>query len=186
MKKLAIAAMAVVLIMGLGAGSASAASSSSSSSLKAGTLGFNVGFGDSVFGNNGVVTISGKYFITSDLAIVGGVGSQFSSGDLDSDFSSLSGGARKYFRTDDFSPFVEGKFTYAHEKNTVDNNIDKTAFDLSFIFGGEYFLHRQFSIEAGVGVGFGTVSVKSPTSAPSQDYTYFGTRTVGVSANFYF
>ncbi len=183
MKKFAIIILALIAVSGFGAGSAFAAANS----LRAGSLGFNVGFGDSVLGNNGVVTITGKYFITNDLAIVGGVGSQYSSGDLDKDFTSVSAGARKYLRNDDFAPFIEGKFTYAHEKNTVTDNIDRTALDLSFIFGGEYFLHKQFSIEAGVGLGFGTAEIKQPaTAATSQDYTYFGTRTVGVSANFYF
>lgn len=184
MKKFVFIILALVVITGLGTGSAFAAANS----LRAGTLGFNVGFGDSVLGNNGVMTISGKYFITNDLAIVGGVGSQYSSGDLDKDFTSVSAGARKYFNTDDFAPFIEGKFTYAHEKNTLPgNNFDQTALDLSFIFGGEYFLHKQFSIEAGVGLGFGTAEIKPATGAgASQDYTYFGTRTVGVSANFYF
>jgi len=179
MKKMAIAAMVAVLIMGLGIGSASAASSSSS--LQAGSLGFNVGFGDSALGANGVVNVSGRYFIMNDMAIQAGVGLQTSSGDLDADYFSTSVGARKYFRTDDFAPFVEGKFSYVKEKVSA-KFVDTTTIDFSGNFGAEYFLHRQFSIEGSVGVGFGTVK----ENATSQDYTYFGTHTVGISANFYF
>ena len=177
MKKMAIAAMAAVLIMGLGVGSASAASSSSS--LQAGSLGFNVGFGDSALGNNGVINVSGRYFIMNDLAIQAGVGIQTSSGDVDAKFFGTSIGVRKYFRTDDFAPFVEGKFSYEQEKM---NGNDITTFGLAGNFGAEYFLHRQFSVEGSVGIGFGSVD----NSLPNQDYTYFGTHTVGISANFYF
>lgn len=184
MKKVIIIVAAVAVVMGLGIGSASAASGSNS--LKSGTLGFNVGFGDSVFGNIGVVTVSGKYFLQDNLALVAGFGVQESSGDFDDKFFSLSGGARYYLKTDDFSPFVEGKFSYEDENVNVNGSrLDQTALDFSAVVGAEYFLHRQFSIEGAVGLGFGTITVKNP-GLPDQDVTYFGTRTVGVSANFYF
>ena len=183
MKKIVIIAAAVAVIMGLGIGSASAAGSNS---LKSGTVGFNVGFGDSILGPTGVVTIGGKFFASDNLAIVGAFGFQESSGDLDDKFFSLSAGARYYLRTDDFSPFVEGRFTYEDENTNVTGvRTDRTAFDLSALIGAECFLHRQFSIEGAVGFGFGTITVKNP-GLPDQDVTYFGTRTVGVSANFYF
>jgi hypothetical protein len=184
MKKVVLIVAAAAVIMGLGIGSASAASGSNS--LKSGTVGFNVGFGDSVFGNVGVVTISGKYFFQDNFAIVAGVGVQESSGDLDAKFFSLSGGARYYLRTDDFSPFVEGKFSYEDENIDITGvRTDQTALDFAAVVGAEYFLHKQFSIEGAVGLGFGTITVKNP-GLPDQDVTYFGTRTVGVSANFYF
>jgi hypothetical protein len=179
MKKHAIVAIAVAMIMGLGIGSVSAADAASG--LKAGVFGFNVGYGDSALGNTGVITLSGKYLVLNDLAIVAGVGMQASSGDLDARYFSLSAGVRKYFRTDDFAPFLEGKFSYISE-NIDAKGIDSTMADFSANFGAEYFLHKQFSIEGSVGLGLGSVDNK----ITNQDYTYFGTHTVGVSANFYF
>ncbi|HTP04897.1 MAG TPA: hypothetical protein VMM54_07060, partial [Nitrospirota bacterium] len=62
------------------------------------------------------------------------------------------------------------------------DNIDRDTFDVSALFGAEYFLNRQFSIEGSVGLGFGSVN----DNISHNDYTYFGSRTVGISANFYF
>jgi hypothetical protein len=184
MQKVLVITLLLVMIAGPGASGAFAADGSTS--LKAGALGFNVGTGDSVFGDTGVVTISGKYFILGDLAIMAGVGIQSSSGDLDANYYSMSVGLRKYVKADSFAPFIEGKFSYVNEKFQVPGNTaDQTAFDFAAAVGGEYFLHKQFSIEGAVGLGFGTVTVKN-TGVPNQDYTYFGTRTMGLSANFYF
>jgi hypothetical protein len=88
---------------------------------------------------------------------------------------------RKYFKTDEFAPFIEGKFTYASEDIEI-KGVDRTTAEFAANFGAEYFLHKQFSIEGSVGLGFGTVNDKNS----GQDYTYFGTHTVGLSANFYF
>jgi hypothetical protein len=117
----------------------------------------------------------------NDLAVLAGFGVQGSTGDLDSNFFSISAGVRKYLSSDDFAPFVGGKFSYENEK--IDAlGIHKTAVDLLGVFGAEYFLHKQFSIEGSVGLGFGSVDDKNT----GKSYTSFGTRTVGVSANFYF
>ena len=181
MKKVVIIMAAVAMFTGAGIGSASAAANTSSS-LNAGAFGINVGFQDSSsIGGTGVIMISGKYLILNDLAVTAGFGIQASSGDLDADFFALSAGVRKYFRTDEFAPFIEGKFTYASEDIDI-IGVDKTTADFSANFGAEYFLHKQFSIEGSVGLGFGTVHDK----ISGQDYTYFGTHTVGLSANFYF
>ncbi len=187
MKKVIMILMAVAVITAAGVGSAFAAAAGSTS-LQSGTVGINVGFGDSVFGDVGVVTISGKFFMQDNLALIGGLGVQASSGDLDANFFGISGGARYYFRTDEFAPFVEGKLSYADEEvdvNATGNRIDHTAIDFAFLFGGEYFLQKHFSIEGSAGFGFGTETIRTP-GLPDQDVTYFGTRTVGVSANFYF
>jgi hypothetical protein len=177
MKKFLIIAIVLGLVMGLGIGSASAAGNS----LKAGTFGFNVGYGDSVFGDTGIITISAKYFGASDLAILAGIGVQGSTGDLDANYFGITAGVRKYLKVDDFSPFIEGKFSYATEEFDAEG-VDRDAFDVSARFGAEYFLHKQFSIEGSIGFGFGAVD----NNITNQDYTYFGTRSVGVSANFYF
>jgi hypothetical protein len=179
MKKFSIITIVAGMVVVLGIGSAFAAGTGTS--LKAGTFGFNVGVGDSSLGNTGVIMISGKYFIAGDVALIAGVGFQASSGDQDANFFGISAGVRKYLRIDEFAPFVEGKFSYLTE--TIDiNNIDKDTFDVSAVFGAEYFLHRQFSIEGSVGIGLGKVE----NNISNTDYTYFGSRTVGISANFYF
>ncbi|HTP05196.1 MAG TPA: hypothetical protein VMM54_08590 [Nitrospirota bacterium] len=181
MKKLLIVSIVAGMVMVLGIGSAFAAGTGTS--LKQGAFGFNVGYGNSVFGDTGVVTVSGKYFVAGDLALITGLGLQGSSGDVDADFFSISAGVRKYLKIDDFAPFLEGKLTYATEKFTgAAGNVHRDAFDVSAVFGAEYFLHRQFSIEGSIGFGIGTVDDKNA----NQDYTYIGTRTVGLSANFYF
>jgi hypothetical protein len=59
---------------------------------------------------------------------------------------------------------------------------DLNAIDLSAMFGAEYFVGAQFSLEGSVGIGFGQVS----NDLTNTDKTYFGTRSVGVKANFYF
>jgi hypothetical protein len=179
MKKFLIAAIISAMVMGLGIGSAFAVSTSTS--LNAGTFGFNVGYGDSIFGDTGVITISGKYFIANDLAVLAGIGVQGSSGDLDANYFGITAGVRKYLKMNDFAPFVEGKFSYATEEFDA-AGVDRDAFDVSARFGAEYFLHKQFSVEGSIGFGFGTVD----NNITNQDYTYFGTRSVGVSANFYF
>jgi hypothetical protein len=179
MKKLLIVLIVAGMVLALGNRSAFAAGTGTS--LKAGAFGFNVGFGDSSLGSTGVIMISGKYFLENDVALIAGVGFQASGGDQDANFFGFSAGVRKYLKIDEFAPFVEGRFSYMTE--TIDiNNIDRDIFDVSALFGAEYFLNRQFSIEGSVGLGFGSVN----DNISNNDYTYFGSRTVGVSANFYF
>ncbi len=179
MKKFIVVSIFVIMLAGLAAGRASAAAGLSS--LTAGAFGFNVGFGDSSLGTNGVITVSGKYLVLSDLAITAGVGLQASSGDLDARFFSTSVGVRKYFRTDDFAPFIEGRFSYVSERIDL-KGVDTNTADFSANFGAEYFLHKQFSVEGSVGVGLGRVDDKTT----DRDSSYIGTHTVGISANFYF
>ena len=179
MKKMLSLAMAVLSFTLIGANSASAAAGATS--LKAGALGLNVGFGDSALGANGVITVSGRYFLLNDLALQAGVGMQASSGDLDAKYFSTAICVRKYFTTEEFAPFVEGKFSYISE-NIALKGVDASTVELSGNFGAEYFLNRQFSIEGSVGVGLGRVDDK----ISNKDYTYLGTHTLGLSANFYF
>jgi len=62
----------------------------------------------------------------------------------------------------------------------VDGDTDTV--DISAGFGAEYFLHKQFSVEGSVGIGFGV----EDNNDTHDDDTYLGTRTIGVKANFYF
>ena len=183
MKRLMIVVVSLVLVMGL-VGSAMAANS-----LKAGSKAFTVGMGNSVYdvkaypetGSmfNDIVDLSGKYFVANNLALLAGFGLQSNSGDADASYFSFNVGARKYLKVADFTQFVEGKITYASVK--VDPSIvDVTVFDFGLAFGAEYFLGQQFSLEGSIGVGFGSID-----NAGVSD-TYFGTRTMGVHANFYF
>jgi len=178
MKKLVIVTVALLMIMGL-AGGASAASG-----LNSGSMAINVGMGNSVYGDIGVTRITGKYFMDRDIALLAGFGFQTSSGDYDSKFFSFQGGVRKYLKTDDLSTFAEGRITYEKEKINAPGflPVDVDVIDFSVAFGAEYFFGKQFSLEGSVGVGFGT----QDDNSTNEDITYFGTRTVGVSANFYF
>ncbi len=177
MKKLVIIAVALVMVMGM-IGNAFAAGSFSE-----GSKALSVGFGDSTFGETGVVMITGKYFIDRDMAVLAGFGLQTSSGDYDTDFFGFNIGARKYLRTDDLATFFQGKLSYEKVKVNAPGftAVNEKIIDISGGFGAEYFFSRQFSVEGSVGIGLGMVD-----EANNTDYTYLGTRTVGVSANFYF
>jgi hypothetical protein len=188
MKKIAIVAVVVVMMAGL-AGSAFAANS-----LAQGSKALSIGFGDSALNNvanptdaqprNPIVDISGRYFISKDTAITGGLGFQMNSGDLDGTYLSFNAGFRKYLKTDDFAPFVGGQFSYI----TYDADIngvkiaDYTAYEFSGLFGAEYFLSKAFSIEGSIGLALG----HGKNDQTNEDTTYFGTRNFGVRANFYF
>ena len=54
--------------------------------------------------------------------------------------------------------------------------------DLTVGFGAEYFLHKQFSVEGSIGIGFGV----EDDNDTHDDDIYLGTRSIGVRANFYF
>lgn len=175
MKKIIIVLLAAVIVAAAGVPAFAAGG------MSEGASGVNVGLGNSVFGDTGIVRISGKYFIARDLALLGGFGFQTSSGDYDTDVFSFQIGARKYLSTGDFAPFVGGRLTFEKIEITVPGlQEDVDVIDIMGEFGAEYFFSKQFSVEGSIGLGFGTVDLGVT------DYTYLGTRTVGVSANFYF
>ena len=191
MKRLFIIALALAMVSGIGVESASAVNS-----LQQGNLSLGVGMGDSVFSHktvpasnsivNDVVDINARYLITKDLALVGGFGLKIDGGDADATYFSFTAGVRKYLKTDDFAPFVGGQLTYADvtakEGDPSVKTADLSIIDFSVMFGAEYFIGRQFSLEGSVGLGFG----QTRDRLTDADDTYFGTRTVGVRANFYF
>ncbi len=154
-----------------------------------GTMGISVGMGDSVFSHkaipgapgtmiNDVVDINGRYFVQRDVAVTGGIGLQSDSGDASGTYFSLNAGARKYLNNEDLAPFVGGQFTYASV--SAKNQSSLSVFDIAALFGAEYSFSRQFSLEGAVGFGLGQAKAGGVTD------NYFGTRTVGVHANFYF
>jgi hypothetical protein len=171
MKKIAMVGATLALTMV--AGSALAANSMSS-----GTLGLNVPVAaTSTIPPNPL--ISGKYFVSKDMAILGGFGfsSGGPSGSTVTTFSLLAG-VRKYMKADDFAPFVGGVFEYTSTSGTPSSS----GMGLSVEAGAEYFLAKQFSVEGKV--GFGYISVDP--GAPAAKSSYFGTTTAGLSVNFYF
>lgn len=187
MRKLVIIAVIVVMAVSMGMGSAFAAND-----LQQGKMGVSVGMGDSVFAHktmpesngfvNDVVDINGRYFVARDLAITGGFGLQLDGSDAKGTYFSINGGVRKYLKVDDFAPFIGGQISLI--SNSVDSNNSITIIDLAAMFGAEYFLNKQFSLEGAVGVGLGTADVK--IAGNSSTDTYIGTRTLGVRANLYF
>ncbi len=176
MRKLIIVALSIVLIIGVGTGSASA----QQNSLKEGVIGISVGLGNSAIDADygRVIDVTGKYLISNDIALLAGIGFETHSGDVDGSYLGFTFGARKYLDTDDFVPFIEGKLSYI----TQDVEGDTDIIDISVGFGAEYFMHKQFSVEASVGIGFGV----EDDNANNIDDVYLGTRTIGVKANFYF
>ena len=175
MRKFVAVALSIVVVTGIGIGSALA-----QNSLMANKMGISVGLGDSTFGdtNGSIIDITGKYMIAADMALLAGFGFETHGGDADGSYLGLTIGARKYLNTDDFSLFIDGKLSYINQD--VDGDTD--TIDISAGFGAEYFLHKQFSVEGSVGIGFGV----EDNNDTHDDDVYFGTRTIGVKANFYF
>ena len=175
MRKLIVVALSVVIIMGIGIGNTSAQTSTMDRQI-----GISVGLGNSVFGDtdNSIIDITGRYRIAYDISLLAGFGFETHSGDADGSYFSISIGARKYLSTNDFAPFIDGKLSYV----TQDVDGDTDIIDLTVGFGAEYFLHKQFSVEGSIGIGFGV----EDDNDTHDDDIYFGTRTIGVRANFYF
>ena len=188
MKKIAIIAVVTVMMAGL-AGSAFAANS-----LNAGSKALSIGFGDSVLNhvasptdqnqNNPIVDISGRIFAAKDLAITAGLGFQMNSGDLEGTYLSFNFGIRKYFKTDDFAPFVGAQLSYItyDAELPAGEHVDFSAIEVAGLVGAEYFLGKQFSIEGSIGLAIG----KAEDDFNNHDTTYIGTKNLGVRANFYF
>jgi hypothetical protein len=180
MRKLVSVALSIVIVMGVGVGSALA-----QNSLMAGNMGISVGVGNSSFGdtNDSIINITGRYFVTDDIAVLGGFGFETHGGDADGSYWGISLGVRKYLDTGDFVLFVEGKLSYIEEDYEFAGvDLDTDTIDLSAGFGAEYFLHQRFSLEGSVGIGVGI----EDNNNTHDDDTYLGTRTIGVGANFYF
>ena len=174
MKK--IASVVATLALAISASGAYAANS-----LSKGTFGLNVGTGAIDRSTTRPVDdfgfiVNGKYFIQSDLAILGGFGFGARGGDTDKGTDvGLIVGARKYLHVADFAPFVGGRLTYT---STQDATVKTT--QIMGEAGAEYFLAKQFSFEGRAGFGY------ESTEAGGVKNTRFGTTTFGVGFNFYF
>jgi len=174
MKK--IASVVATLALALSASGAYAANS-----LSKGTWGLSVDTGFNVSPTTGLspdfgFIVNGKYFIQSDMAILGGFGFGARGGDTDKGTDvGLIVGARKYLHVADFAPFVGGRLTYT---STQDSTVKTT--QIMGEAGAEYFLAKQFSFEGRAGFGY------ESTEAGGVKNTRFGTATLGIGFNFYF
>ncbi len=169
MRRLVIVVLSIALILGIGIGTAAAATTS----LKQGTVGISVDV------NNDFV-LEGRYFLMDDLAVLGQFGFGIKGDDGKGTDIGLGVGIRKYLRQEDLAPFIGGSFFYS---STQDGDVK----DLSLlgIFGAEYFLHKQFSIEGNVGLGYSSEDTKN-AAGTTTTITNFGTQRFGLALNFYF
>ncbi len=170
MRRLITVVLAAALIFGIGIGTASAATNS----LKQGTVGLSVDV------NNDFI-LEGRFFVLNDLAILGQFGFGIKGEDGEGTDIGLGVGIRKYLRSEDLAPFVGGNIFYS---STEDGNVK----DLSILglFGAEYFLHKQFSVEGNVGFGYTSEETKNPVTGTKTTITNVGTARLGLSLNFYF
>lgn len=157
----------------------SGGSASSAHSLSAGNFGLNVTVAEQDPQGNVPVNplISGRYFISKDMAILGGFG--FLSGGPSSNTTTtlkLMAGARSYLKAESFAPFIGGRFAYTSTSGTPSSN----AWTINVEGGAEYFLAKQFSVEGQAEFGY------LSTESGGAKATYFGTSTARLSVNFYF
>jgi hypothetical protein len=168
MKGIALAGTTLVLIM------TTCSALAAENSLNTGTFGLNVD-------TYNHTTINGKYFIAKDMAVIGGLGLNLNSGANNGNDISFIAGVRKYLKTDDFSPFVGGRFEYSSTNNSNTSNWGLTA-----EAGAEYFIAKHFSLEGRVGFGYTSQDVKNPVTGVTTNSTVLGTTAFGLGANFYF
>jgi len=181
MKK--IASVVATLALAISASGAYAVNS-----LSKGTMGLNVGAGgfsnanlhDGTSEDQGFI-LTGRYFIQSDMAILGGFGLGIAGADAKGTDIGLIVGARKYLHVADFAPFVGGRLTYS---STNDSTVKTT--QLMVEGGAEYFLAKNFSFEGRAGFGYSSVDVGAGGPVAQGKTTNIGTSTFGISFNFYF
>ncbi len=169
MRRLIIVVLSIALIFGIGIGTAAAATTS----LKQGTAGISVDV------NNDFV-LEGRYFVMDDMAVLGQFGFGIKGDDGKGTDIGLGVGIRKYLRMEDLAPFVGGTIFYS---STQDGDVKD--FALLGIFGAEYFLYKQFSVEGSVGFGYSSEDTKN-AAGTTTTITNFGTQRFGLALNFYF
>jgi len=137
---------------------------------------------------NGDIEISGRYFLQSDLAILAGAGFSYASNNDSTTDYSLTAGIRKYIKKTDLAPFVGGVVSFRRNDIIVpsgggtDVESEKT-FAIDGVGGLEYFVAKQVSVEAQVGIGLSSIHNVDGTG---DDQTQFGTFSSGITVNFYF
>ena len=123
--------------------------------------------------------LGGRYFVTPDLAALAEFGFQaVSNGNSGTDFT-IGGGVRQYFtKRSDLLPFVEGTLIFISDYKSGAAGTTESGVEINAGVGLEYFLAKQVSIEAAVGMGLKTIS-------DGADVTTFGTTQSAVTVNFY-
>ena len=121
--------------------------------------------------------LGGRYFVTPDLAAVAEFGFQaVSNGNSGTDFT-IGGGVRQYLtKSSDLHSFVEGTLIFISDFNPG-NNSTESGVEINAGVGLEYFLAKQVSVEAVVGMSIKTIS-------GGDDVTTFGTTQSAVAVNF--
>jgi len=133
--------------------------------------------GDSVLLSEALDTrLKGKYFTSNTMAILFGVGLNLYGSDGDGTDMSLMGGVRSYQGSGDFATFFGGSISYADLESL--GNVTEIAFLGEF--GGEYFFHRQFSVEGSLRAGYASADFGPVT------VTNLGTFGGQISLNYYF
>jgi len=171
-----------VFIITVGMSLLTAAAAMADNSLQAGAKALSFGV------SNSDILLSGRYFLQPDLAVLVGAGfSHASNNDTTSDYG-LTAGVRKYIKTTDLAPFVGGVMSYRRNDIIVPNGRGGTdvesekTFSIEGVGGLEYFVAKQVSVEAQVGIGLSSIHNVDGTG---DDQTQFGTFSSGVTVNFY-
>ena len=123
--------------------------------------------------------ITGKYMVSDNLALTGGVAFGSWGGDASGTDIAFKVGARSYMNQDDFSPFVGGHFGYS---SYLDGDV--TSVEFVGEFGAEYFFAKNFSVEGTAGVGYRSQDTKTPAGTVTANR--LGTERAGIGFNFYF
>lgn len=180
MKKIALALALVAMT-----GSAYAANS-----LNAGAMGLTIALTDTGATPSttntapGNFIIGGKYFMAKDMALTAGLGLSIRGGDDKGTDIGFTVGMRKYLKTDDFAPFIGGRFGYA---SGGDSGLGSkySMIGIGAEAGAEYFFNKQFSMEGTVGFGYKSTETTSAANVTTKA-TRIGTESIGIAANFYF
>jgi len=171
-----------IFIITVGMSLLTAAAAMAENSLQTGAKALSFGI------SNSDILLSGRYFLQNDLAVLVGAGfSHSSNNDSTSDYG-LTAGIRKYIKPSDIAPFVGGVVSYRRNDIIVptsgggtDVESEKT-FEIDGVGGLEYFLAKQVSVEAQVGIGLSSIHNVDGTG---DDQTNFGTFSSAVTVNFY-
>jgi len=187
MKKIAL--VGATLALAMATGTASAAGKGSDAGPSHGALGLSVTVGNA--SNPSDFMVGGRYFITKDMAVLAGFGLQLKDSGAPNNAKStdfgLSGGFRKYLKTEELSPFVGGQLLYMSTRQDSGGvAIDVSTFAIYAEGGAEYFLSKNFSFEGSVMVGYASNDSKAAAGGNSQKSTTFGTTKGNLGVNFYF
>ena len=127
-----------------------------------------LGLGGVLLPNESNLVILGTTRIGEELGFELGVGlNLFDNDNATSTDVGLSVGVKKYWNTESaFQPFYGGRFSLMHSSwDYAHSEDDDTAFGLSALLGGEYFVTKRVSLdgEVGVGIFFGSFRLTTGT-----------------------